>query len=116
MEYLGDGPGGSHRTGEIAMHGDLRMIGPASCEGGFAVENTMTLTDENGDVLTLTVQDESCPISTPGVYHGTGRYVVTGGTGRYARATGKGVFDGHGDLAHGRFSASLSGSLGRLGK
>jgi len=46
-----------------------------------------------------------------GIYHGVGTYVVTGGTGRFARATGSGVFDGTGNFNTGTIICALTGTI-----
>jgi hypothetical protein len=103
------GTGIATYLGPSTNQGLVTMEGPASC-GGFAVINNETLTAPNGDALSITIHDVSCPIS-PGVYHGTGTYVVTGGTGRFSGATGQGSFDGRGDFNHGQFAFVLTGTV-----
>ena len=101
--------GNSTNAGRIAVTGQA-----SSCPStGFAVENDETLTAANGDQLTLTVHDESCPVSPdrPGVYHGVGVFVITGGTGRFSGATGNGSFSGTGDFSQGQFTFSFKGTI-----
>jgi hypothetical protein len=80
------------------------------CPDGLANVHTETLTAANGDSLTLISQNVACPIS-PGVYHGTGHYRITGGTGRFRDATGQGVFEGRSDFNQGRFRFTLTGTI-----
>ena len=87
------------------------LSGPVSCPGGFANKNVETLTAANGDKLMLTgPHDVGCPIR-PGVVHGTGDWTVTGGTGRFAGATGQGTFVGGADFNKGTFSFQLTGTI-----
>ena len=65
----------------------------SSCPGGLANVNYETLTGANGDSISLTSHDVGCEVS-PGVYQGTGHWVVTGGTGRFSGATGQGPSSG----------------------
>ena len=91
------------------------LSGPVSCPGGFANKNVETLTAANGDKLMLTgPHDVGCPIR-PGVVHGTGDWTVTGGTGRFAGATGQGTFVGGADFNTGRFSFQLTGTISAPG-
>jgi hypothetical protein len=84
---------------------------PGSCPGGFANINVETLTAANGDTLVLTgPHDQACPTG-PNAVHGTGDWNVTGGTGRFAGATGQGTFDGVADFNHGTFSFRLTGTI-----
>ena len=91
------------------------LSGPVSCPGGFANKNVETLTAANGDKLMLTgPHDVGCPIR-PGVVHGTGDWTVTGGTGRFAGATGQGTFDGGANFNTGTFSFQLTGTISARG-
>jgi hypothetical protein len=86
-----------------------------SCPEGFANVNVETLTAANGDTLELTgPHDVGCP-TRPGVVHGTGDWTVTGGTGRFAGATGQGTFVGGADFNTGRFSFQLTGTISAPG-
>src|SRR5215469_18096695 len=91
------------------------LSGPVSCPGGFANKNVETLTAANGDKLMLTgPRDVGCP-TRPGVVHGTGDWTVTSGTGRFAGATGQGIFDGGANFNRGTFSFELTGTISAPG-
>ncbi len=47
-----------------------------------------TFTAANGDTLTTTVEGDATPTTTPGVISVVEDYTITGGTGRFADATG----------------------------
>lgn len=47
-----------------------------------------TFTAANGDTLTTTVDGQATPTTTPGVLSVVEVYTITGGTGRFADATG----------------------------
>jgi hypothetical protein len=107
------GTGNANHMGRIASDGSLTIVGEASCIGnevGFAVEMQDTFTAANGDKLMTAITMELCPIA-PGIYHGVGTYVVTGGTGRFAGATGSGVFDGTGNFNTGTIICALNGTI-----
>jgi hypothetical protein len=109
------GTGTASYLGASTNSGHIAVIGPPSngCANGFRVRNDEVLTStDDGDQVTLTVLDDSCPIS-PGVYHGVGTYVVTGGTGRFVGASGQGTFDGHGDFNQGTFTFSMKGTISK---
>ena len=72
--------------------------------------NYETLTAANGDSLMLTSNDVAYPIS-PGVFHGIGHFVVTGGTGRFSGATGQGTFNGYADFNRGVFALLVTGTI-----
>jgi hypothetical protein len=52
---------------------------------------TDTYIAANGDKVFLTVHDTLCPTSTPNVFHLSGAFTVTGGTGRFEGASGSGT-------------------------
>lgn len=109
------GTGIATALGRSANVNHITVSGPASCPGGFANINVETLTAANGDTLVLTGDhDGGCPTG-PNAVHGTGDWTVTGGTGRFAGATGQGTFDGVADFNRGTFSFRLTGTLARPG-
>ncbi len=107
------GTGNATHMGRIMSDGNLTIVGQVSCNGnevGFAAEMQDTFTAANGDKVTTEITMQLCPIA-PGIYHGVGTYVVTGGTGRFARATGSGVFDGTGNFNTGTIICALTGTI-----
>jgi len=105
------GTGTSTLLGHSTNEGHIVVTGPdSSCPGGLANINNETLIAANGDSLMFSANDVACPVS-PGVVHGTGQWVVTGGTGRFSGATGKGNIDGYGDFNQGVFSFQLIGTI-----
>ena len=107
------GTGNATQLGNITSDGSLTIVGGASCFGnevGFSVEMQDTFTAADGDKVTTTITMQLCPIA-PMIYHGVGTYVVTGGTGRFASATGSGVFDGTGNFNTGTIICALSGTI-----
>ena len=108
-----DGTGNATHMGRITSDGSLTIVGQVSCNGnevGFAAEMQDTFTAANGDKVMTAITMQLCPIA-PGIYHGIGAYVVTGGTGRFARATGSGVFDGTGNFNTGTIICALNGTI-----
>ena len=97
--------GASTNSGDVVIHGP-----DGSCPGGLANTNVETLRAANGDVLVLTMHDVSCPVGT-NVYHGTGRWEVTRGTGRFLGATGQGTIEGDADFNQGRFAIAMHGTV-----
>jgi hypothetical protein len=82
----------------------------ANCAGGVPNDNYETLIAANGDSLTIVSHDVACPIA-PNLYHGSGEWVVLGGTGRFSDATGKGTLDGYSDFNQSAFSIQLNGTI-----
>ena len=93
------------------MHGDIQVTGPSSC-GGFTAQHSDTITAANGDQLYVQVVEDACPVA-PNAFHCVGTYSITGGTGRFANATGNGVFDGLVDFNEGKFQATYSGQISK---
>ena len=107
------GTGNANLLGRITSDSSLTIVGEASCIGnevGFSAEMQDTFTAANGDKVMTAITMQLCPIA-PGIYHGIGNYVVTGGTGRFARATGSGVFDGTGNFNTGTIICALNGTI-----
>jgi hypothetical protein len=107
------GTGNATHLGRITSDGNLTIVGEASCidnEVGFLAEMQDTFTAANGDKVMTAITMQLCPIA-PGIYHGVGTYIVTGGTGRFANATGSGVFDGTGNFNTGTIICALTGNI-----
>jgi hypothetical protein len=89
------GPGvGTNRINR--MQGTINVQGPApSCgaAGGFTAQHTDTLTAADGSQLVVLVNEVACGID-PSSFRCEGTYRVLSGTGRFARATGSGAFNG----------------------
>jgi hypothetical protein len=66
------------------------VTGSAEC-GGFTAVELDTYTAANGDIVFQTVHDTICPTSTANAFQLTGSFIVTGGTGRFANASGSGT-------------------------
>jgi len=112
------GTGIASYLGRSTNVNNITVLGPVSCPGGegFANKNVETLTAANGDTLVLTgPHDIGCPTGRPNAVHGTGDWTVTGGTGRFAGATGQGTFDGRADFNQGTFSFQLTGTISAPG-
>jgi hypothetical protein len=105
------GKGVATHMGAIATQGHADITGPdPSCLGGVANVNLETLKAANGDTLTIRSQDVACPTG-PGVYHGTGQWMVIAGTGRFSDTRGQGSYDGSADFNGGTFTINLTGTL-----
>ncbi len=107
-----DGAGQANHMGRIGTDGLAFVTGldESTCPGGLANVHVETLTAANGDTLTITSLDVACP-AAPGTFDGTGHWTVTGGTGRFANATGAGSFVGTVDFGTGTFTITLNGDL-----
>jgi hypothetical protein len=70
-----------------------------------------TFTAANGDTLTASITGQSTPTS-PGVLSILEVYTITGGTGRFAGATGTFTLESTLNLATGVSSGTFSGAIG----
>ncbi len=105
------GSGTATHMGRVTNAGSIVVTGSdPSCPNAIANVNTETLTTFAGDTLTIVSQDVACPTG-PGTVHGTGQWYVSGGTGRFAGATGVGTADGGADFNAGTFTMNLTGTL-----
>jgi hypothetical protein len=69
-----------------------------------------TFTAANGDTLTATVEGQATPAS-PGVLSIVEVYTITGGTGRFADATGNFTLESTLDTTTGASSGAFSGAI-----
>ena len=72
---------------------------------------TATFTAANGDTLTATVLGQATPTTTPGVLSIVEEYTITGGTGRFADATGIFRLESTVNQATGVSSGTFSGVI-----
>ena len=70
-----------------------------------------TFTAANGDTLTATVEGQATPTTTPGVLSIVEVYTITGGTGRFAGATGTFTLHSTVNQATGVSSGTFSGAI-----
>jgi hypothetical protein len=70
-----------------------------------------TFTAANGDTLTATVEGQSTLTTTPGVLSIVEFYTITGGTGRFAGATGTFTLESTVTQATGVSSGTFSGTI-----
>ena len=82
---------------------------------GAVTDGSFTLTAANGDVLSGTYGGRVSPTADPNVIAFDDPGVVTGGTGRFAAASGSITQSGVANPATGRYTASLVGSIATVG-
>jgi hypothetical protein len=108
--FVFDLAGPSDPMGATSTHAVATVNGLGlSCLAGLANTNVVTITAADG-TLTLTSLDVGCPTGV-GTFHGTGDYTVTGGTGRYAGATGEGTLNGHANILTSTADITADGTL-----
>jgi hypothetical protein len=114
VEFHGAGQAthlGRFTNGGIAILGPPTDGCPDGAQGIPAV-HTETLVAANGDELVIRMVNVACPTG-PASFRGTGRWTVTGGTGRFAHVTGAGSNEGNADFATNTFELTLRGTLSR---
>jgi len=92
-EYIFEGTGAAGDMGPVAAHGDIIVPGPLSATNA-GVTGMLTLasigtTPANSGTVTL--QLSAPPPSALGAFPTTLHYVITGGTGAFAGASGEGT-------------------------
>src|SRR5712692_9572874 len=73
--------------GKTTLVGKATMTGASEC-GGFTATEQETFTAANGDQIFASAIDVACPTSNPNIIHVTASATITGGSGRFAHASG----------------------------
>jgi hypothetical protein len=108
--YLhGNGSGSATEFGQFTMHFEGVVYNDAAGVG-VGVEGA-NYTMANGDKLFATNTGLGVPTSTPGVNKIVEKYTVTGGTGRYAGASGNFTVERIVTLQTGASSGTIKGDL-----
>ena len=102
-----EGGGTATYLGKYTEHITMQIFLPTSTSTG-----TATFTAANGDTLTATVAGQATPTSTPGALSIVEVYTITGGTGRFADATGTFTLHSTVNQATGISSGTFSGAIG----
>jgi len=102
-----DGGGTATHLGKYTEHITMQINLPTRHSMGAA-----TFTAANGDTLTATVEGQATPAS-PGVVSIVEVYTITGGTGRFAGATGTFTLESTANQATGVSSGAFSGVIDR---
>jgi hypothetical protein len=105
------GEGTASFLDKITSSGAIAFLGPADC-GGFRFPDDETLAS-TADEIRFSLDADACPTATAGVYQIHGRYTVSGGSGRFAGASGKGTADGEGNFNNMTFRYTLKGTISR---
>jgi hypothetical protein len=100
-----DGGGTATHLGKYTEHITMQINLPTRHSMGAA-----TFTAANGDTLTATVEGQATPAS-PGVLSIVEVYSITGGTGRFADATGSFTLHSTANQATGVSSGTFSGAI-----
>ena len=102
----GEGSGNATQLGRF----DVSISLVANAADGTAV-GTYEFTAANGDTLTADFTESFAPTDVPGVFADVITATITGGTGRFAGATGSFVADRVADHATGIVSDSFEGTI-----
>jgi len=102
-----DGGGTATHLGKYTEHITMQINLPTRHSIGAA-----TFTAANGDTLTATVEGQATPTS-PGELSIVEVYTITGGTGRFAGATGTFTLESTANQATGVSSGTFSGVIDR---
>jgi len=109
------GSGQASHLGKITESATIVSYLSTPLGGGcFPETRTTTLTAANGDELTLVAAGTNCATS-PTTVVASDAYTVTGGTGRFAGASGGGTVSATVDLATSTAVVTLSGTLSAPG-
>jgi hypothetical protein len=107
------GSGVASHLGLVTTNGGATDFTPATAcpAGGIDNHHFETFTAANGDTLSLLSNDTACWDSPTLLRCTVCEWTVTGGTGRFADAKGKGSLQGWVDLAAGTFAGEITGTI-----
>ena len=113
-----------------AACGGLRVVASGSAQGtelgngawndtecaaftadGISIDGSLTLTAANGDRLFVSYHALSPFPDAAGAIHPAGTFTITGGTGRFATATGGGTLAADANVASPATTATLDGTI-----
>lgn len=108
--------------GAATSDGHIAFLGGPDGDGCFVIHDDQVLTStDTGEQITISVDGAACPVNGPsqpvqtGVYQIVAPFAITGGTGRFARASGGGDAVCLGDFDRGTFSFTQQGRVSRPG-
>jgi hypothetical protein len=101
------GTGHATQLGNYSAHYRECLV-PAT---GVVTGGTFTLTAANGDMLFGTYSGQAFPTEDPNVVAYDDPGVITGGTGRFAGASGTATQSGLANLATGEYKGTVTGSV-----
>lgn len=79
---------------------------------GFDITGNLTLTAANGDELFISYHATTpYPDPATGAFNPAGTFTITGGTGRFANATGGGTLSAHANAGTPATTATLDGTI-----
>lgn len=110
LQVLISGVGNATHLGRY-VYASTECFDPAT--GAFA--GTPTLTAANGDTIVGSYSGQVFPTDDPNVITYEEELVITGGTGRFAGASGQVHGSGVANLATGEYSQTLSGTVSSPG-
>ncbi|MFD9244588.1 hypothetical protein ACFV0D_22185 [Streptomyces sp. NPDC059556] len=87
------------------------VVCTATIPGKYDIKGTATITEADGDKLTLTYQ-LTAPLTADTLVYPTGTFSITGGTGNYAFATGSGKMNARVNLLdHDHVTSKIMGEI-----
>lgn len=119
VQVVGQPPGTTEVITQDVSSGHGTHVGAYTLVGQETIDLTTlaisnglaTLTAANGDQIFLAYSGQAMPASTPGFLTSTFTATITGGTGRFAGATGSLTFSSIGSLATGQFTETVTGEI-----
>jgi len=97
---------------KVGSSGQFDLLGPATrCAEGFTGRLVGSFVEASGDTFSYTIDNQLCPTGEAGVYSAEGTYTITGGTGKYAKVKGGGLFQGLADFVEEKYKCLLVGTI-----
>ena len=107
------GTGISSHGGYTTLFGNVGISPTTACPSppGYHAIQSNEYEVANGDLIFITVDEDACFETEPGIATVNGTWEITGGTGRFSGATGSGTYLGFADFNTNTGEQNLTGTI-----
>lgn len=105
------GEGISSHIGNSVSNGHMAIVGSSqTCPNGIVIAANEAIASADGDLVFLTLSLVGCP-NEQGIYAVDGTFQITGGTGKFAQATGGGTYEALANFGEASYVCLAKGTI-----